>query len=50
MRAAQELAREEEKKLRKQLADADREWAAEKRAKEIEEAKLKEKEQDLRIC
>jgi hypothetical protein len=42
--------REEEKKLKKQLVEAEKEWQTEKRGKEIEEAKLKEKEQDLRIC
>ena len=50
VRAAGELAKEEEKKLKKQCADADKEWTTEKKAKEIEETKLKEKEQDLRIC
>ena len=42
--------KEEEKKLKKQLVEAEKEWQTEKRGKEIEEAKLKEKEQDLRIC
>jgi hypothetical protein len=50
VKAASDLVREEEKKLRKQVADAEKEWQTEKRAKEIEETKLKEKEQDLRIC
>ena len=50
MRAAQELVKEEEKKLKKQLVEAEKEWQTEKRGKEIEETKLKEKEQDLRIC
>jgi len=42
--------KEEEKKLKKQLVEAEKEWQTEKRGKEIEETKLKEKEQDLRIC
>ena len=50
MRAAQELVKEEEKKLKKQLVETEKEWQTEKRGKEIEETKLKEKEQDLRIC
>ena len=44
MRAVQELVKEEEKKLKRQVADAEKEWQTEKRGKEIEEAKLKEKE------
>ena len=44
------MVREEEKKLKKQVGDAEKEWQTEKRAKEFEETKLKEKEQDLRIC
>lgn len=49
-KAAGELAREEEKRMKRQLAEVEKEWQNEKRLKEIEEAKLKEKEQDVRIC
>ena len=44
VKAVQELVREEEKKLKKQVGDAEKEWQTEKRAIEIEETKLKEKE------
>lgn len=36
--------REEEKKLKRQVAEADKEWNTEKKNKEVEETKLKEKE------
>ncbi len=44
LRAVQELVKEEEKKLKKQIIETDKEWALEKKNKEIEETKLKEKE------
>lgn len=50
VKAAAELAREEEKKLKKQIYEVDMLLAQARSERDIEEARVKEKDQDLRIC
>ena len=50
IRIAGEQAREEEKRLKRQVWEAEQAVQRAKTERDLEEARLKEKEQDLRIC
>lgn len=50
MRLAQEQAKEEEKRLRRQVMDMDAQLDKVRQETAKEELRLKEKEQDVRLC